>query len=151
MTLNEFGVFGAPDRDPRTRVITVAYFGLVPMGELKPSAGDDAADARLFSIRAFVERGKDADRAMLALQNGGTYLRALLRTQQARKGRVTQERTRIVDGGQLASDHALILGKALDRLRSMPPEDAVEPMLPPVFTKSLYEKACAAVYEEEPL
>lgn len=151
VTLNEFGVFGAPDRDPRTRVITVAYFGLVPMGELKLSAGDDAADARLFSIRAFVERGKDADRAMLALQNGGTYLRALLRTQQAQKGRVTQERTRIVDGGQLASDHALILGKALDRLRSMPPEDAVEPMLGPSFTAGMYDRALAAVYDVEPL
>ena len=151
VTLNELGVFGAPDRDPRTRVITVAYFGLVPMGELKPSAGDDAADARLFSIRAFVERGKDADRTMLALQNGGTFLRALLRTQQARKGRVTQERTRIVDGGQLASDHALILGKALDRLRSMPPEDAVEPMLGPSFTAGMYDRALAAVYDVEPL
>ncbi|NLT16385.1 MAG: hypothetical protein GXY11_02045, partial [Clostridiales bacterium] len=74
-----------------------------------------------------------------------------LRTQQARKGRVTQERTRIVDGGQLASDHALILGKALDRLRSMSPEDAVEPMLGPSFTAGMYDRALAAVYDVEPL
>ena len=43
--------FGDPDRDPRTRVITVTYFALVPETALPPlSAGDDAADARWWSM-----------------------------------------------------------------------------------------------------
>jgi len=151
VALQELGVFGAPDRDPRTRVITVAYTGLMPMGTLRPCAGDDAADARLFSIMTFTERENGAARTMLVLRDGETCLRALLRTQEAKKGRIVQEKTRIVDGGLLASDHALIIGRALDRLRRMPPPLSVEPMLPPVFSKELYQKACAAVYDVEPL
>jgi 8-oxo-dGTP diphosphatase len=43
--------FGNPDRDPRTRVITVAYFALVPAAALPtPEAGDDAADVRWWSM-----------------------------------------------------------------------------------------------------
>jgi 8-oxo-dGTP diphosphatase len=49
--LEQLYTFGAPDRDPRTRVITVAYFALVPETAL-PSlrAGDDAADAQWWSM-----------------------------------------------------------------------------------------------------
>lgn len=46
--IRELGVFSAVDRDPRERVITVAYYALV-----KPSAvvgGDDAADAAWFPV-----------------------------------------------------------------------------------------------------
>ena len=75
VTLTGLGVFGAPDRDPRTRVISVAYTGLVPMGALQPRAGDDAADAQLFSVLTFREQGKDAMRTMIALQDAGSAKR----------------------------------------------------------------------------
>lgn len=43
--------FGAPERDPRGRVITVAYFALVAAENLqKLSAATDAADAQWFSL-----------------------------------------------------------------------------------------------------
>jgi 8-oxo-dGTP diphosphatase len=49
--LEQLYTFGDPDRDPRTRVITVAYFALVPDSALPPpQAGDDAADARWWSM-----------------------------------------------------------------------------------------------------
>jgi 8-oxo-dGTP diphosphatase len=49
--LEQLYTFGDPDRDPRTRVITVAYFVLVPETAL-PSlhAGDDATDAQWWSM-----------------------------------------------------------------------------------------------------
>lgn len=44
--------FGAPERDPRTRVISVAYYALLP-GEAREARGaDDAAEARWFAIHA---------------------------------------------------------------------------------------------------
>jgi 8-oxo-dGTP diphosphatase len=49
--LEQLYTFGEPDRDPRTRVITVAYFALVPADvsrRLHP--GTDAADVRWFSV-----------------------------------------------------------------------------------------------------
>jgi 8-oxo-dGTP diphosphatase len=49
--IEQLYTFGQPDRDPRTRVITVAYFALVPSTELCPlEAGDDAADAQWWSM-----------------------------------------------------------------------------------------------------
>jgi 8-oxo-dGTP diphosphatase len=48
--LEQLFTFGKPDRDPRTRVITVAYIALVPHDAIQPRAGDDAADAAWFSM-----------------------------------------------------------------------------------------------------
>lgn len=49
--LEQLYTFGKPDRDPRSRVITVAYFALVPATALPPlRAGDDAADAQWWSM-----------------------------------------------------------------------------------------------------
>jgi len=48
--LEQLYTFGDPDRDPRGRVITVAYFALVPANAVHACAGDDAAEARWWSM-----------------------------------------------------------------------------------------------------
>lgn len=48
--LEQLYTFGDVDRDPRGRVITVAYFALVPATVVCPRAGDDAAETRWWSI-----------------------------------------------------------------------------------------------------
>jgi 8-oxo-dGTP diphosphatase len=49
-TLRQLGAFGQPDRDPRERIITVAYYALVPSHKLSIRAASDAADARVFAV-----------------------------------------------------------------------------------------------------
>jgi 8-oxo-dGTP diphosphatase len=44
--LEQLYTFGDVHRDPRGRVITVAYFALVPASAIRPRAGDEATEAR---------------------------------------------------------------------------------------------------------
>ena len=46
--VRQLHTFSAPQRDPRERVITIAYYALVQLSEVK--AGDDAAKAQWFSL-----------------------------------------------------------------------------------------------------
>jgi 8-oxo-dGTP diphosphatase len=48
--MEQLYTFGDPDRDPRTRVITVAYFALVPYDAIEHHPGDDAAETGWWSM-----------------------------------------------------------------------------------------------------
>ncbi|MBN1955387.1 MAG: NUDIX hydrolase [Anaerolineae bacterium] len=48
--LEQLYTFGAPQRDPRGRTITIAYFAVVSPDAIHPHAGDDATEARWWSI-----------------------------------------------------------------------------------------------------
>src|SRR5262249_28522753 len=48
--LEQLYTFGTPDRDPRGRVVTVAYFALVSAGRAPPLAGGDAAEAKWWRV-----------------------------------------------------------------------------------------------------
>lgn len=51
VSLEQIGTFSDVDRDPRGRVISVVYLGLVRMEELDPVAGDDAASVSWHKLR----------------------------------------------------------------------------------------------------
>ncbi len=60
--MEQLYTFGAPDRDPRTRVITVAYYALVPAGAVRhPQAGTDAAETGWWPIDELPELAFDHD------------------------------------------------------------------------------------------
>lgn len=49
--LEQLYTFGAPDRDPRERVVSVAYYALVKPSDLNVQAGSDAQKAKWFSVK----------------------------------------------------------------------------------------------------
>ena len=68
--IRQFHTFTAPQRDPRERVITIAYYALVKMQAV--AGGDDAADARWFALDEVPQLAFDHDqilrKAMQALR-----------------------------------------------------------------------------------
>jgi 8-oxo-dGTP diphosphatase len=49
--MEQFQAFGAVDRDPRERIVTVAYVALAPAKTFHARAGDDAAHAQWHPLR----------------------------------------------------------------------------------------------------
>jgi ADP-ribose pyrophosphatase YjhB (NUDIX family) len=105
-------VWGAPDRDPRQRVITVSYVGFAPFKQLHAAAGDDAAQAGWFSVEGYreTERG-GAVTARHTLRGSETLTPAVSYP----SGRM-QEIARVENGG-LAFDHAESVAFSLNTLR----------------------------------
>lgn len=59
ITLHQLYTFDAPDRDPRHRTISVAFYGFVRKEEVRDIAGDDADDTRWFSLEDLPELAFD--------------------------------------------------------------------------------------------
>lgn len=57
--IEQFHTYSDPDRDPRERVITIAYLALVKLQEVK--GGDDAAEAQWFPVNEVPQLAFDHD------------------------------------------------------------------------------------------
>jgi 8-oxo-dGTP diphosphatase len=58
--LEQLYTYGEPERDPRGRVITVAYYALLPRdAPIRTEGGSDARQARLFPVEALPELAFD--------------------------------------------------------------------------------------------
>lgn len=60
--IRQFHTFTNPQRDPRERVITIAFYALVRMQEVQ--GGDDAADARWFALDEVPQLAFDHDQIL---------------------------------------------------------------------------------------
>ena len=106
--LEQLYTFGDPGRDPRGRVITVAYLSLVPAATVRPRAGDDAAEARWWSV---------TDLPPLAFDHAGNLAQALERLRykleySAVGFELLPQRFTLTD---LQSAYETVLGEALDK------------------------------------
>lgn len=57
--LEQLAAFDAIDRDPRHRTISVVHVARVDMAQHRPTAGDDASEARWFSLASLPELAFD--------------------------------------------------------------------------------------------
>lgn len=106
--LEQLGSFGRPDRDPRARVITVAYYALVSATKLHLQAHANAEDVGWFSINELPELAFDhAEIAKKALEKLKRHLESSSVAFQLLPERFTLT--------ELQRVYELILGKTLDK------------------------------------
>lgn len=107
--VEQLRAFGQPGRDPRTRVITVAYTALVPSDRLVLRADTDAADARWFPLDA-LPHPLAFDHAVI-LEAGIHSLRARLEHSPLARGLLPARFTLT----QMQSVYEILLGRELDK------------------------------------
>lgn len=118
VALKQLPVFSAPNRDPRTRIITVPFLAF-PTGSPEEliasvSAGDDAADAAFwtFSVR------DEGEKLTVTLQNGDEQEIFTVRRLPAETG-LLDVQYQAETPSPLAGDHAAIFAAAWDELRRL--------------------------------
>ena len=112
--------FSDPHRDPRTRIVTVAYIAVL---DRLPDAraGDDAADAKWFALeRNVTERTDDGrnvtERGMITLRGEETLEISFETVTQ--KGRLTSAPVmKVKQSERIAGDHGTIIAYAAARLQ----------------------------------
>lgn len=112
--------FSGPHRDPRTRIVTVAYIAVL---DRLPDAraGDDAADAKWFALeRNVTERTDDGrnvtERGTITLRGEETLEISFETVTQ--KGRLTSDPVmKVKQSERIAGDHGTIIAYAAARLQ----------------------------------
>lgn len=106
--LEQLYSFGQPERDPRNRVISIAYYGLVKPNAFRLNASTDASDAKWFNVNEYPP---------LAFDHQEIFLKALERLQ----GKITYEPIgfELLDKkfpfSELEKLYSTVLGRPVDR------------------------------------
>lgn len=114
--LEQIYTMSQPDRDPRMRVIDIAYMALVPLKNVESMvrAGDDAKDALWFDIR-MTEKN-----LIFSNEERGIHIEYSLKKKVFKNGviKVKNYVPEAVGEEKLAFDHAQIILEGLMRLRN---------------------------------
>jgi ADP-ribose pyrophosphatase YjhB (NUDIX family) len=114
-------VWGKPDRDPRSRVITVSFVGLVDHTKVNARAGDDAAAAEWFRLSGYVSEEND-DVVVTRYTLSGCETLCPIVTYPA--GQI--QKIAPVNSGGLAFDHAESIAYAFEYVRRRAREGLIE-------------------------
>lgn len=125
--MEQLYTWGETDRDPRTRVLSTSYMALVPKEKLNIMAGDDAAEAKLFSVKLVELYSSDIienDEMVgletvyeLVLKNNDKTAISKVKVTKKLVGTSIEETYDVIDNG-MAFDHAKIIVYAINRLRN---------------------------------
>lgn len=116
IALRQLVTASEPKRDPRWRNITVIFYADI-QSELHAVGGDDAASAVWFDITCSYNKTKDDEKAVLDFCADGEQFNVELDVVRDSFGKVDLNKTRIVDRGKTAFDHAVVLLFLYEKLR----------------------------------
>lgn len=114
--------FGSVDRDPRTRIITTVYFSMTPEENIRNTeAGDDAADAKWFTIGKKTVYADDEGRiSVLTLdeEEAGIHISYTVTDRVCQNYVSTDSVLDPSSNAKLAADHIKAINMAMDQLRN---------------------------------
>jgi len=125
--MEQLYTWGDLGRDPRTWVVSCSYMALIDATRIKLAAGDDAVDARWFRVSKKLKQEKRKamrggsmvkQQYSLVLSADDVTTETWLEKTVTKLGRRQTEEERILKPGELAFDHARMIGYAVDRLRN---------------------------------
>lgn len=128
--MEQLGTYGAIGRDPRTRVISTAYIGIVPEDRTEIKAGDDALEAAWFDVQMkelqeeeilfcgvlYIER---TYHLMLKDENAEITLDAKIQCRFIKEGRIRKTEFRVLKSSGLAGDHPAMIVQGLIHLEKV--------------------------------
>lgn len=121
--MEQIYTWGAPERDPRTRVITTVYAALLEDGQRPVKAGDDAAQALWFGLQLRkVSQGEEGEwilehyELQLENQQNNIRLKAEILRKYKKDKAIKQETFSVVSTDAIASDHGAIIVQAFLKL-----------------------------------
>ena len=120
-----------PDRDPRMRVIDIAYMTLIPIDGIKPQAGDDASEALWFDITF------NDEIVTFANKEKNITIKYSLKEKIFKNGCISVKSyiPELISYEALAFDHAQIIIEGLMRLRNKTQySDVAFNLMPKEFT-----------------
>ncbi|BFL47715.1 NUDIX hydrolase [Lactonifactor longoviformis] len=123
--LEQLCTYGQPERDPRMRVISIAYIALAKKEDILVSAGDDAQEAAWFSVSKTKMMDFDSDREawLLKVENEslGIHMGYQVVETKKKNGVLAAKEFEISllssPKEKLAFDHSRIINESLERLR----------------------------------
>lgn len=124
--LEQLYSWGDPQRDPRERVISTSYMGLVDTGDIQIKAGKNVEDIEWFNIRlnTIKEKSKEkkggyykTEEIEIVLENKEVTLKSRVKVVKELVNGNTIIYTQILQS-DLAFDHAKILIYAIERLKN---------------------------------
>lgn len=124
--LEQLYTWGDPQRDPRERVISTSYMGLVDVGDIQIKAGKNVEDIEWFNIRlnTIKEKSKEkkdgyykTEEIEIILENKQVTLKSKVKVVKELINGNAIIYTQIVQS-DLAFDHAKILIYAIERLKN---------------------------------
>lgn len=105
-------VWGRPDRDPRARVITVSFAGLIDRDQANARAGDDAAEAEWFRLSGYISKEKGSMTVIQYTLRGSETLRPIVTYPTGQMQKIAP-----VHSGGLAFDHAESIAYSFEYVR----------------------------------
>lgn len=157
--MEQLYTWGEVKRDPRTRIISCSYMALVDNHSLNVKAGDDAQDAKWFTVNYNIleskvtqkDKGFTYERLVeIILENTQDRLSAKIKVINQNDGKTTKYLREIVNSEGIAFDHGKIIEYAVERLRNkIEYTDIAFNLMPPLFTLSELQKVYEVVLGKE--